>query len=222
MADFTFTPADYPEIRHRMMDLHGKIFRKLTKDDIKTCGKHLGIWHQKTLMVQNENEMDLFTDYAIYAYRPNGFNMAEKFLRLFGKEADEYELELLRRMRQAQYAIYQVEETTGTDSLKVVDVFSKVIYRLVDYQLAKTARQGMILAGYLIAFDGFWIQTGGTVLVTDKILDSDQVRRVIDRIDDNEVSHFLSKPANGAKMAKAIVSAAIGLGETSNFGHVPV
>ena len=222
MADFTFTPADYPEIRHRMMDLNSKIFRKLTKDDIKTCGKHLGIWHQKTLMVQNENEMDLFTDYAMFAYRPHGFNMSEKFLRLFSKEADAYELELLRRMSQAHYAIYQVEETNGTDSLKVVDVFSKVIYRLVDHQLAKTARQGMILAGHLIDFDGFWIQTGGTVLLSKEIFQAEQVKRIIDRIDDNELGHFLSKPANGAKMAKAIISATIGLGETSNFGHVPV
>ncbi len=204
------------------MDLNGKIFRKLTKDDIKTCGKHLGIWHQKTLMVQNETEMDLFTDYAMFAYRPHGFNMAEKFLRLFSKEADAYELELLRRMSQAHYAIYQVEETNGTDSLKVVDVFSKVIYRLVDHQLAKTARQGMILAGHLIDFDGFWIQTGGTVLLSKEIFQAEQVKRIIDRIDDNELSHFLSKPANGAKMAKAIISATIGLGETSNFGHVPV
>ena len=173
-------------------------------------------------MVQNETEMDLFTDYAIYGYRPNGFNMAEKFLRLFSKEADAYELELLRRMSEAHYAIYQVEETNGTDSLKVVDVFSKVIYRLVDHQLAKTARQGMILAGHLIDFDGFWIQTGGTVLLSNEIFQAEQVKRIIDRIDDNELSHFLSKPANGAKMAKAIISATIGLGETSNFGHVPV
>ncbi|WP_404360367.1 hypothetical protein [Methylotuvimicrobium sp. KM1] len=222
MTDLTFTPANYPEIRHRGMGLNGKIFRKLTKDDIKTCGKHLGIWHQKALMVQNETEMDLFTDYAIYAFRPHGFNMAEKFLRLFNKEADSYELELLRRMSQAHYAIYQVEETNGTDSLKVVDVFSKVIYRLVDHQLAKTVRQGMILAGHLIDFDGFSIQTGGTVLLSKEILQAEQVKRIIDRIDDNELSHFLSKPANGAKMAKAIISATIGLGETTNFGHVPV
>lgn len=222
MTDFTFTKADYPEIRHRMMDLHSKIFRKLTKEDIKTCGKHLGIWYQKTLMVQNENEMDLFTDYAIYAYRPLGFNMAEKFLRLFSKEADAYELELLRHMSQAHYAIYQVEETNGTDSLKVVDVFSKVIYRLVDHQLAKTARQGMILAGYLIDFDGFWIQTGGTVLLSKELLQAEQVKRIIDRIVDNEVSYYLNKPANGAKLAKAIFSATFSVGETANTGRMPV
>lgn len=222
MTDFTFTPADYPEIRHRMMELHSNIFRKLTKDDIKTCGKHLGIWHQKTLMVKKENEMDLFTDYAIYAFRPHGFNMAEKFLRLYSKEADAYELELLRRMSQAQYAIYRLEETNRKDTIKAENVFSKATYQIIDYNMAKATSLGMVLAGFLVDFDGFSIQTGGTVLLSKEILQVEQVKRIIDRIDDNELSHFLSKPANGAKMAKAIFSATFELDKTSNFGHAPI
>jgi hypothetical protein len=145
--------------------------------------------------------------------------MAEKFLRLFHKEADNFELELLRRMRFAKYAIYQVEETNGTDTLMVVDVFSKVQYNLIDYQLAKTAYRGLILSSYLVDFDGFFIQTGGTVLVTREILASDEVMRVIDSIDDNQLGDFLSNPVNGAKLAKAVVSAAFKLGLSSKFSH---
>lgn len=212
MTDITFTSADYLEIRRRSVLLNTKIFKKLSREDIKTCGRHLGIWHQKALVIANEEEMDLFADYATYGYRPHGFNMAEKFLRLFHKEADDFELELLRRMRFAHYAIYQVEETNGTDSHKVVDVFSKVQYKLIDYQLAKTAYRGLILAGYLVDFDEFCIQTGGTVLMTREILESDEVIRVIDSIDDNQLGDFLSNPANGAKLAKAVVSAIFKLG----------
>lgn len=219
MTDITFTSADYLEIRRRGVLLNTKIFKKLSSEDIKTCGRYLGIWHQKALVIDNEDEMDLFTDYAIYGYRPHGFNMAEKFLRLFHKEADDFELELLRRMRFAHYAIYQVEETNGTDTLKVVDVFSKVQYKLIDYQLAKTAYRSLILAGYLVDFDEFSIQTGGTVLVTREILESDEVMRVIDSIDDNQLGDFLSNPVNGAKLAKAVVSAIFKLGQASNFRH---
>ena len=219
MTDITFTSADYLEIRRRGVLLNAKIFKKLSREDIKTCGRHLGIWHQKALVIDNEDEIDLFADYATYGYRPHGFNMAEKFLRLFHKEADDFELALLRRMRFAHYAIYQVEETNGTDTLKVVDVFSKVQYKLIDYQLAKTAYRGLILAGYLVDFDEFSIQTGGTVLVTREILESDEVMRVIDSIDDNQLGDFLSNPVNGAKLAKAVVSAAFKLGQASNFGH---
>lgn len=219
MTDITFTPTDYLVIRRRGVLLNTKIFKKLSSEDIKTCGRHLGIWHQKALQIGNEDEMNLFSDYATYGYRPNGFNMAEKFLRLFHKEADNFELELLRRMRFAKYAIYQVEETNGTDTLIVVDVFSKVQYNLIDYQLAKTAYRGLILSSYLVDFDGFFIQTGGTVLVTREILASDEVMRVIDSIDDNQLGDFLSNPVNGAKLAKAVVSAAFKLGLSSKFSH---
>jgi hypothetical protein len=122
-------------------------------------------------------------------------------------------------MRFAKYAIYQVEETNGTDTLMVVDVFSKVQYNLIDYQLAKTAYRGLILSSYLVVFDGFFIQTGGTVLVTREILASDEVMRVIDSIDDNQLGNFLSNPVNGAKLAKAVVSATFKLGLSSNFSH---
>jgi hypothetical protein len=219
MTEITFTSADYLEIRRRGAVLNEKIFKKLSNDDFKTCGRHLGIWHQKALAITNDNEMDLFSDYATYGYRPNGFNMAEKFLRLFHKEADDFELELLRRMRFAQYAIYQVEETNSTDTLRAVDVFSKVQYKLIDHQLAKTAYPGLILASYLIDFDEFSIQTGGTVFVTREILESDEVMRVIDSIDDNQLDSFLSNPANGSKLAKAIISTFFKVGDASNFRH---
>ncbi|MGY6278117.1 hypothetical protein [Methylomonas sp. MgM2] len=222
MTDTTLTAADYLEIRRRGVSLNTKIFKKLTDEDIKNCGRHLGIWRQKTLVIDNDEEMDLFTDYSIYAYRPHGFNMAEKFLRLFHKEAGDFELELLRRMRFAHYAIYQVEETNGADSLKVVDVFSKVVYKIVDHQLAKTAHRGLILAGYLVDFDDFSIQSGATVRVTREILESDEVTRVIDQIDDTQVGAFLNNPANGAKLAKAVISATLKLGQASNFGHKPL
>ncbi|MGZ5043344.1 MAG: hypothetical protein ACXWF8_17520 [Methylobacter sp.] len=219
MTDITFTPADYLEIRRRGVLLNTKIFKKLNTEDIKVCGRHLGVWHQKALVIDNDEEMDLFADYATYGYRPHGFNMAEKFLRLFHKEADDFELEVLRRMRFAHYAIYQVEATNGTDTLNVVDVFSKVQYKLIDYQLAKTAYAGLILAGYLIDFDDFSIQTGGTVSMTRQILESDDVARVIDSIDNNQLGDFLSNPVNGTKLAKAVVATIIKLRHASSFRH---
>lgn len=219
MTDITFTAADYIEIRRRSVALHTKIFKKLTSDDIKTCGKHLGVWHQKSLVINDDNEMDLFSDYAIYGYRPHGFNMAEKYLRLFSKQADEFELALLRHMRSARYAVYQIEETNGTDTLKAVDIFSKATYSLVDHQMAKSAYSGLTLAGFLVDYDGFSTQTGGTVLATREIFQTDEVARVIDQIADDHVADFLNDPVNGAKLAKAVFSATLRLGQSDKFQH---
>ena len=184
----------------------------------------LGVWQQqqKAIALEGDEERDLFIDYAIYGYRPHGFNMTEKYLRLFSKQADDFELSLLRQMRSAHYTIYQVEATNGTDRLQVVDVFSKIAYTLVDHQLAKTAYQRMMLAGYLVDFDGFSIQTGGTVLLTREILEADEMARVIDQIEDDQLADFLTNSANGAKLARAVVSATLRLEQAKGFKHQEV
>lgn len=220
MTDFHFTAADYLEIRRRGVALHSKIFKKLIQEDVKTCAKHLGIWRSKAVALESDEEVDLFADYCVYGYRPHGFNMAEKFLRLFHQQADDFELDLLRHTRDAHYAIYQIEETNGVDRLKVVDVFSKAVYPLVDYQLAKTAYQGVMLAGYLIDFGDFQIQTGGSVRVTREIFLVNEVARVIDQIDDDQLVDFLNNPANGSKLARAILSATFRLRQTGNFNII--
>lgn len=214
-----FTPDDYIEIRRRSVSLNSKIFKKLTNEDIKTCAKHLGIWHNKQLVIESEEEMDLFSDYSIYGYRPKGFNMAERYLRLFSKDADEFERALLHSMSAARYAIYQVEQTNSVDTLDAVDVFSKDKYRIIDHQMAKTAYSGLMLAGYLIDLDGFTIQTGGTVLVTREFLNANEITQVIDQIKDDSVAQFLANPANGAKLARAVFATTIRLGQTKNFSH---
>lgn len=222
MTDITFTPDDYIEIRRRSVALHSKIFKKLIDEDVKTCAKHLGVWRNKRLAIEGDEEMDLFTDYSIYGYRPKGFNMAERYQRLFSKDADEFERTLLNSMSTARYAIYQVEQTNGMDTLDAVDVFSKARYRLIDHQMAKTAYSGLMLAGYLIDLGDFKIQTGGTVLVTRDILHADEVVQIIDQIDDDALAEFLDDPANGAKLARATITATIRLGQAKNFSHQAV
>lgn len=216
------TPDDYIEIRRRGVALHSKVFKKLTNEDIKTCAKHLGIWHNKSLAIEGEEEMDLFTDYSIYAYRPKGFNMAERYLRLFSKDADDFERKLLQSMSAARYAIYQVEQTNSVDTLGAVDVFSKAKYRIVDHQMAKTGYAGLMLAGYLIDFGDFTVQTGGTVMITRDVLHADEVVNVIDQIEDTSLSRFLDDPANGAKLARAVIATTIRLGQAKSFSHQTV
>ncbi len=77
-----FQKAGYITIRKAIIDLHQRILKILKPDEIKTCAWHLGLLHQKTLTFKNDTETDLLTDYMVYSYHPNGFNMAEKYLRL--------------------------------------------------------------------------------------------------------------------------------------------
>ncbi len=218
MPDNPFTPAHYTEIRCRCAELQLKIFKKLTQEDIKTCAKQLGLWLNKTVQVESDEERDLFTDYAIYAYQPHGFNMAEKYRRLFSQAADDFELAILQSMSAVRYAIYQIERTNGTDRLEATDIFSKAGYSIMDHQLAQTAQTGMMLAGYLIEFEDFVMQTGGSVSITREILQADEVVRVINQIEDDQLATFLNNPSQAAKLARAIVSVTIRLGHVR---HAP-
>jgi hypothetical protein len=82
MTDINFQANDYVEFRRALFDLHSRILKNPNLDEIKTCAKQLGLWHHKTVSYKNDTELELLMDYRVYAYRPNGFNMAEKYLQL--------------------------------------------------------------------------------------------------------------------------------------------
>lgn len=110
----------------------------------------------------------------------------------------------------------------GKDSVEATDVFSKAGYSILDPQLAKTAQTGMMLAGYLIEFEDFVIQTGGSVSITREILQADEVVKVIDQIEDDQLATFLNNPSQAAKLARAIVSATIRLGHDRHVSRTAV
>ncbi|WKJ88894.1 hypothetical protein QZJ86_12770 [Methylomonas montana] len=222
MTDISFQAADYPEIRRALFDLHTRILKNPNLDEIKTCAKHLGLWQHKTVSYKNDTELELLMDYRVYAYRPNGFNMAEKYLRLNKNSLSDYEQALLARMRLARYAVYQVEASNGTDAVTVADVFIKTRFTLVDQHLAKTATTGMVLASHLIDFGDFSIQSGALLPLNKALLHADEVVDALERIDDDHFADYLIDPANTAKLARAIISASIRLGHTESVKYQDV
>lgn len=219
MTDISFDAANYPAIRHALIDLHQRIIKKPNPFDVKTCARHLGLLNKKTLNFRNNTEVDLLTDYMVYAFRPNGFNMAEKYLRLNNSRLNEYDQALLSRMRLARYAVFQVEETNHIDKVTVADVFIKTRFTLMDHQLAKTAEKGMVIAGHILDLGDFCIQSGASLPLDKALLDADEVIDALERVDDNNFVEYFLNPANGSKLARAIISASIRLGNTENVGY---
>jgi hypothetical protein len=216
MMEIAFKATDYLTIRKALLDLHMRILKNPNPDEIKTCAKHLGLWHQKALSFSNEAEVDLLMDYRVYGFRPNGFNMAEKYLRLNKSKLSEYDQALLARMRLARYAVFQVEATNRIDEVTVTDVFIKTRFMLVDHQLAKTAETGMVIASHIIDLGDFTIQSGALLPLNRALLQADEVIEALERVDDDNFVDYLLNPANTSKLARAIISASIRLGLTKN------
>jgi hypothetical protein len=125
-------------------------------------------------------------------------------------------------MRLARYAVFQVEETNHIDKVTVADVFIKTGFTLVDHQLAKTAEKGMVIAGHILDLGDFCIQSGASLPLDKALLDADEVISALERVDDNNFVEYFLNPANGSKLARAIISASIRLGNTENVDYYEV
>ncbi|MCK9604823.1 MAG: hypothetical protein M0R33_00040 [Methylomonas sp.] len=184
MTEIIFQAADYPEIRRAQFELNRRILKNPNLDEIKTCAKHLGLWHKKNLKFDNDSEVDLLMDYRVYAFRPHGFNMAEKYLRVHRHSLCDYDRALLEHMCLARYAVYQVEAGNHIDSVTVTDVFLKTRFTLVDHQLAKTATAGLVIASHIIDLGDFMIQSGALLPLNKAILQADEVVDALGRVDE--------------------------------------
>ncbi len=214
MTDFLFQKADYIAIRKALIDLHQRILKTPTSDDVRTSARHLGLLHKKTLVFKNTIETDLLTDYMIYSYRPKGFNMAEKFLRLNRSRLSELDQALLFRMSFARYSVIKIKDIGKKNEINVIDIFLNTEFTLVDKQLSKSVGSGFVIAGHIIDLGQFSIQSGASLPVDKPLMMAEEVQRVLQNFDRSSDDHFLLHPANNAKLARATITAAIRLGYT--------
>lgn len=89
----------------------------------------------------------------------------------------------------------------------------------MDHQLAKTGEKGIVLAGHILDLGDFCIQSGASLPLDKALLNADEVINALERVDDNNFVEFFLNPANGPKLARAIISASIRLGNTENVGY---
>lgn len=208
--------SDYLKIRREGIGLNRQILKLLRPSDAQTCGRHLGLLKKKTLVFNNDSEFNIFCEYQIHAYRPNGVSMTELYLRLNRDRLDAFTLALLQRLSTARYSVLSVD-SVGKDTLEVTDILRGISFTLMDIGLSQTVRPGNALAGYIASFDDFSIHCGGLLAIDKKLLLADEPMRVLNKFEllrDEGASAL--PPDLGAKLARAIMSTAIRLGYTEH------
>jgi len=88
---------------------------------------------------------------------------------------------------------------------------------LADRALAESARPGLAIAAHLLVLDDYSKQTGGAVPIDANLLNDPQVERAMAPMMAGAVP--LTDAAARAKMARAVISAAIRLGYTSRVAY---
>jgi len=220
MNAHVFERANYPRIRATLMELHHQLLKLPNKDDVSTCARHLGLWHKKTVVFNNNSEASLLAEYQVYAYRPCGFNLAELYLRLNRARLSEFHLKLLERMSAARFAVLVVDAVGNDETLRVTDVLCGDTFIVLDQGLSRSLRPKQGIAGHIVDLGDFSIQTGAMVPVDQELMRAVEPMRVLAALGGQvEGGGFCISPGNGAKLARAVVAAAIRLGYTEHVQY---
>ncbi len=209
--------SDFAAIREQLPPLHHAILKLLSRQDLFTCGRHLGLLRKKTFVFDNEAESMVFADYQIYSYRPRGFNTAELYLRLNRERLAPLPLALLERMSAALYTIFRVE-SLEENGVRISDLLLGTQTLLLDRNLARSGAVGMGVAAHLLTFDDFALQSGGMLPVDADLLGNDPSSiRLFKAMQEDGTKQ--TDPAARAKLARTVIAAAIRHGYTSRIQY---
>lgn len=150
--------------QHRQMAialLQDRIINLLSKKQLEAAAKQLGLYHKKTLYVENEAELDVLFNYAIFHCRSGDKNIVDRYWGLQQhKVLLEMEWQLMEALRKAQFGILSVVETYRYGGLKVDDLLNEQQFLLMDEGFSKSARPGFIIATDYIQLPSFIMTTG--------------------------------------------------------------
>lgn len=214
------TPENYPEIRQQIADIVDRIIKSMPpRDSIKICARRLGIWKNKALVFNAESELSLLFDYRIFAYRPHGITEAEKYYRIHHHRLPPDEQALLSNIANARYRIFSIDNILTNDSLDATDIIRKERFKLIDTQLPKSAKPGLVLAGHIISFGEYSVQTGSLLLIDSILLNCEEIDRLFSRFVSLPDGSYDLKPLVEEKLASIIIKRSIDAGYTQKVHY---
>ena len=211
---------DYQKIRDLLLQLHSRIIKQLSREDMLTSARHLGMLRKKTFMFNNETEVAILSDYQVYSYRPRGISMVGQFLNMKRSTLDPFAIEMLEAMSRTRYSIYVIDQIQSGKGVTTTDLFRRDSLFLADRGLSATAEPEMAFAMRLIVFDDFAIQTGAGVPVDqDLVLKPDIVKALEKFMPPLVDGKFSFTAEQDARLARILMTAAIQHGYTGNIEY---
>lgn len=167
--DLTATVADYKRLWPLLPKLQTIIAKTASQDDVKACGKRLGMLSRKGskhgISFAHPMEMDLFQDYLIYMYRPRGFSLTRKLYnrKKYAPESDEQQL--LHLMVRARFSVFWIKEVKAEGAMIAVDITNGESFCILDQTLPDHDATNILAGLRIFPFRGMWIHTGASMPV---------------------------------------------------------
>jgi hypothetical protein len=156
--------AKYGSHREIQRALNRRLTTMVPMAAIKECARSLGVWEEGTLAFEEEDDVAVLMDFAIYDYRiRGGTNAVERLVKQAQWAPGSEEQRILDAMLRARFTLLRVSSLVPDVGVQVQDLLYEREFLLADVGLSMTATEGQHIACRVLEFPEFHMTTGATV-----------------------------------------------------------
>lgn len=145
----------YRRLRQISKQQHEAVLDIIAPDVLLDWARRLGLTVGKTVVLENDTELTLPEDLAIYLPRLGHSHPLERYARLAPFAPGSDEAIVLAAMRQARFSLWRIERRHPITGLILRDLLRDEETWLVDEAMAKNAPPGVAMAARLLRPESF-------------------------------------------------------------------
>jgi hypothetical protein len=147
--------ARYRRLRQISKEQHEAVLDIIAPSVLLDWARRLDLTEGKAIVLENDNEMTLPEDLAIYLPRPGRSHPLERYARVARFAPGSDEAIVLAAMRRARFSLWRIERRHPTTGLILRDLLRGEETWLVDEAMEKNAPPGVEMAARLLQPESF-------------------------------------------------------------------
>ncbi len=147
--------ARYRRLRQISKEQHEAVLDIIAPSVLLDWARRLDLTEGKAIVPENDNEMTLPEDLAIYLPRPGRSHPLERYARAARFAPGSDEAIVLAAMRRARFSLWRIERRHPTTGLILRDLLRGEETWLVDEAMEKNAPPGVEMAARLLKSESF-------------------------------------------------------------------
>jgi hypothetical protein len=152
--------VEYQELRAVQRALNVDLSKTLSRKAIEETARRLGLWEAGRIVFEDEEEVQVLNDSALYDYFPRGKNAVERYAARGLYESSTIEHVVLEAMTKARVELVELVALVPDVGVQARDLLFGGELLLADIGLSQTAEEGIVLAPRLLDFPSFSMTTG--------------------------------------------------------------
>jgi hypothetical protein len=160
--------ATYDRLRKTQRAINNRIIKTLSRKAIEESAKSLGFYENGQLVADDDSDLDLVMDSAIYDYFPSGGkNAVARFASNTNLDGDNKAV--VDAMLRARFTLVELGESVEGVGVQANDLVFSERFFLADVALSQTIVVGVVLATRLLTFDSFSMTTGAHIVIDESL-----------------------------------------------------